>query len=50
MAREMQRMKVANEADKQRLITQYENRIAQLKKVYNDKTEEVRNFKALNRA
>lgn len=50
MAREVQRLKIASDSDRQRLITQYENRIQQLKKLYQDKMQEVKNFKQLNQA
>ena len=36
-ARELQRMKMASQADRDRLVTQYENRIAQLKTAYADR-------------
>lgn len=50
MAREIQRLKIASDTDRQRLVTQYEDRIQQLQRVYNQKNEELKNYNELNKA
>lgn len=50
MTREIQRLKLASDTERQRLITQYEDRIQQLQKVYKEKTNELEQFNQLNRA
>tara|TARA_Y100000748_G_C15441310_1_gene467281 strand:- start:636 stop:1097 length:462 start_codon:yes stop_codon:yes gene_type:complete len=50
MAREFQRLKMASELEKQRLVTQYEEQIKQLKDVYKERTNEIKQYNELNRA
>lgn len=48
--REFQRLKLANEAERDRLISQYESRIAQMERVYKNKSAELEQFNSLERA
>ncbi|MFT6630846.1 MAG: hypothetical protein ACJAS4_000790 [Bacteriovoracaceae bacterium] len=48
MSREFQRLQLASDTERQRLITQYEDRIQQLQRVYKDKAIEVEQFNQLN--
>lgn len=50
MAREIQRLKLASDTERQRLITQYEDKIQQLQRVYSEKTNELEQFNKLNNA
>ena len=50
MAREIQRLQLASSTERNRLITQYEDRIAKLQKVFKEKSQEVEQFNQLNRA
>ncbi len=50
MTREIQRLQLASSSERNRLITQYEDRIAKLQKVYKDKTQEIEQFNKLNQA
>jgi len=44
-AREIDRLKVANDSEKKRIIGQYDDRIRQMEKALRSKTEEFQNFK-----
>ena len=48
MAREFQRLKLASDTERQRLITQYEDRIQQLQRVHKEKADEIEQFNQLN--
>lgn len=47
-AREFQRLKLASETERQRLVTQYEDRIAKLQKVYKNQADELEQYNKLN--
>lgn len=50
MAREVQRLTLASDSEKQRLVTQYEDRITQMQKVYKDRNSEIEQYNELNKA
>jgi hypothetical protein len=50
MSREFQRLQLASDTERQRLITQYEDKIQQLQRVYKEKTSEIQQFNQLNQS
>lgn len=50
MAREFQRLQLASDTERQRLITQYEDKIQQLQRVYREKTTEIEQFNQLSQS
>jgi hypothetical protein len=48
MSRELHRLQLASDTERQRLITQYEDRIDHLQRVYKDKAVEMEQFNQLN--
>ncbi len=49
MAREFQRLKIASTAERQRLISQYEDRIAKMQRVYREQAHETEQYNQLNK-
>lgn len=48
--REMARVKLASENERERLVTQYEEKLTQMQKIHRDKQEEIEHFNKLNNA
>ena len=48
--REMSRLKTANESEKTRLISQYENQIQKMRDAFQRKQNEIEHFSQINRA
>ena len=46
--REIQRLQIASESEKERIVTQYEEQIAQLKRVNEEREENLKNFNKIN--